>query len=98
MLAGGAAFASAQQQQPEVKVNVLHVCTPSADEQKELSAALAKIHASPVFGKDYEVARGHSTLDPNAPILGMQPGAQSSFSDAATASSNYLRVRHEVPQ
>jgi hypothetical protein len=32
-----AAFA----QQPPVKVNVLNVCKPSADEQKELSSALA---------------------------------------------------------
>jgi hypothetical protein len=31
-----AATVSAQQQ-PQVKVNVLNVCSPSADEQKELS-------------------------------------------------------------
>ena len=59
-------------QQPPVKVNVLNVCAPSADDQKELSSALAKIPAKPAFSKDYEVARGHSTLDPSTPIPGME--------------------------
>lgn len=85
--------ASAQQppaQQPPVKVNVLNVCSPSADEQKELSAALAKVPGKPVFGKDYEVARGHSTLDPNTPMPGMQPLPP----DAAPA-ADWVRVRRE---
>jgi len=60
-------------QQPPVKVNVLNVCAPSADEQKELSSALAKVPGKPAFSKDFEVARGHSTLDPTTPIPGMQP-------------------------
>src|SRR5450759_1701420 len=60
-------------QQPPVKVNVLNVCAPSADEQKELSSALAKVPGKPAFSKDYEVARGHSTLDQSTPIPGMQP-------------------------
>jgi hypothetical protein len=64
---------AANSQQPQVKVNVLNVCAPSADEQKELSSALAKVPAKPVFGTDYEVARGRSTLDPNTPIPGMGP-------------------------
>ena len=79
-------------QQPPVKVNVLNVCTPSAEEQKELSAALAKVPAKPVFGKDYEVARGHSTLDPNMPMPGMQ---QLPSNDAASA--DWVRVRREFP-
>ena len=58
--------------QPPVKVNVLNVCKPSADEQKELSSALAKVPGKPLFGPEYEVARGHSVLDPSAPIPGMQ--------------------------
>jgi len=32
-------------EQPEVKVNLLNVCMPSAEEQKEIAAALAKISA-----------------------------------------------------
>ncbi|MFZ0137730.1 MAG: hypothetical protein WAK89_11765, partial [Candidatus Sulfotelmatobacter sp.] len=29
--------------EPQVKVNMLNVCTPSAEEQKEIAAALARI-------------------------------------------------------
>ncbi len=76
-----------------MKVNVLNVCSPSAEDRKELSAALAKVPAKPTFGKDYEVARGHSTLDPNAPIPGMQ---QPLPADAAAA-ADWVRVRREFP-
>ena len=69
VLAGTLAFA----QPPQVKVNVLNVCAPSAEDQKELSAALAKVPGKPVFGADYEVARGHSTLDAGTSIPGMEP-------------------------
>jgi len=79
-------------QQPPVKVNVLNVCSPSADDQKELSAALAKVPRKPSFGKDYEIARGHSTLDPNAPM----PGMQSLPAEVASA-ANWVRVRREFP-
>ncbi len=57
-----AGLCSAQQaKQPPVRVNVLNVCAPSPEEQKEISAALARIPAQPVFGPDYEVTRGHTT-------------------------------------
>ena len=79
-------------QQPPVKVNVLNVCAPSADEQKELSAALAKVPTKPAFAKDYEVARGHSTLDPNIPMPGMQQLASNE-----TAAADWVRVRREFP-
>lgn len=88
-----ATFARAQQpstQQPSVKVNLLNVCTPSADDQKELSAALAKVPVKPGFGKDYEVARGHSTLDPNTTMPGMQP-----LPAGAASTANWVRVRRE---
>jgi len=88
VLAGTLAFA----QPPQVKVNVLNVCAPSAEDQKELSAALAKVPGKPVFGADYEVARGHSTLDPGTSIPGMQPLP----ADAASA-ANWVRVRREFP-
>ena len=80
-------------QQPPVKVNVLNVCSPSAEDQKELSAALAKVPGKPAFGKDYEVARGHSTLDPNAPI----PGLEQPLPPDAAASADWVRVRREFP-
>jgi hypothetical protein len=96
-----AATACAQQpeasaQQPPVKVNVLNVCAPSAADQKELSSALAKVPAKPVFGPDYEVSRGRSTLDPNAPIFGAQPGMQP-LPPGAVSAANWVRVRREFP-
>ncbi len=85
-----AAVASAQQ--PPVKVNVLNVCAPSSDEQRELSSALAKAPGKPVFSKDYEVSRGHSTLDQSTPIPGMQP-----LPPGAVSAADWVRVRREFP-
>jgi len=87
-----AAVAGAAAQQPPVKVNVLNVCAPSADEQKELSAALAKVPGKPVFGTDFEVSRGRSTLDPNTPIPGMQP-----LPAGAVSAAEWVRIRREFP-
>ena len=75
-----------------MKVNVINVCTPSADEQKELSSALAKVPAKLAFASDYEVARGHSTLDQSTPIPGMQP-----LPAGTTSSADWVRVRREFP-
>ncbi len=88
VFAGPLAFA----QQPQVKVNVLNACSPSAEDQRELSAALATVPGKPVFGADYEVARGHSTLDPGTSIPGMQP-----LPAAAASAANWVRVRREFP-
>jgi hypothetical protein len=85
-------LAFAQPPQPQVKVNVLNACSPSAEDQKELSAALAKVPGKPVFGPDYEVARGHSTLDPGTSIPGMPP-----LPAGAASASNWVRVRREFP-
>jgi hypothetical protein len=79
-------------QQPQVKVNVLNVCSPSAEDQKELAAALAKVPGKPVFGADYEVARGHSTLDQGTNIPGMPP-----LPAGAASAANWVRVRREFP-
>ena len=80
-------------QQPPVKVNVLNVCAPSADEQKELSAALTKVPGKPAFGSDFEVSRGRSTLDPNTPIPGMQP-----LPAGAVSSADWVRIRREFSE
>ena len=53
--------------QPQVRINYLNVCTPSAEEQKEIAAALARIPVKPGFGLDFEIARGRTTM-PDAPI------------------------------
>lgn len=54
---------SSQKQEPPVKVNVLNVCTPSEEEQKEIATALARVSRQPKFAPDFEVSRGHSTLE-----------------------------------
>src|SRR5580704_17966786 len=78
--------------EPPVKVNMLNVCTPSSDEQKEIAAALARIPKQPLFGADFEVTRGRSTLtDMPAMLQAGQAGHVSS--DPSVAS--YVRVRRE---
>src|ERR1035438_8282794 len=80
-------------QAPPVKVNVINVCAPSAEEQKELLAALNKVPGKPAFSKDYEVARGHSTLDPSTPIPGM-----AALPPGAVSAADWVRVRREFPE
>ena len=53
---------NSQQKQPQVRVNVLNVCSPTPDDQKELTAALARISRKPKWATDFEVARGRTTL------------------------------------
>lgn len=47
---------------PQVKLNVLNVCTPSAEEQAQIRSAFAKAQVKPVFSRDFEVSRGRATL------------------------------------
>lgn len=77
--------------QPQVKVNVLNVCTPSAEEQKEIAAALARIPKQPLFSDDFEVSHGRSTLAESPNFL--QPGKAASSEDSPAAS--YVRIRRE---
>ena len=81
-----------QSQQPQVKVNMLNVCTPSADEQKEIAAALARVPKEPLFGTDFEVSRGRSTLtDMPAILQAGQPGHVAGEPSVAS----YVRIRRE---
>ena len=55
---GLAQLADAQQSsQPQVKVNVLNVCSPSPADQQEIASALARIPKQPLFSPDFEVDR-----------------------------------------
>ena len=89
-------LASAQQpappNQPQVKVNMLNVCTPSADEKQEIASALSKVPKQPLFGSDFEVARGRSSLDPQANFL--QAGANAQMSGDSEI-ANWVRMRRE---
>jgi hypothetical protein len=81
-------------QQPPVKVNVLNVCAPSAEEQKEISSALARVPKQPLFSEDFEVARGRSSLS-EAPGF-LQAGRSAQLSDEPSVSS-WVRMRREFP-
>ena len=91
-----AVSAAQQGPPPQVKVNVLNVCTPSPEEQKEISSALARIPKQPLFSDDFEVDRGQSILDEPAGFL--QPQAASAApttSDADRSMAAWVRIRRE---
>jgi len=78
--------------QPQVKVNMLNVCAPSAEEQKEIAAALVRVPRQPLFTDDFEVSRGRTTLTEKPGFL--EAGQSAQFSGEPT-SSLWVRVRHE---
>ena len=71
---------------------MLNVCSPSAEEQKEIAAALARVPKQPLFGSDFEITRGRSTLSDMPNLL--QPGTSTHFSDEKSVAS-YVRIRRE---
>ena len=90
---GLAQLAGAQQSsQPQVKVNVLNVCSPSPADQQEIASALARIPKQPLFSPDFEVDRGRSTLEERPDFLKTGESAQFS-SDSGTA--EWVRIRRE---
>jgi hypothetical protein len=82
----------AQSTQPQVKVNMLNVCSPSAEEQKEIAAALARVPKQPLFSDDFEVSRGRSTVSDMPNFL--QPGQSNHVAGEASVAS-YVRIRRE---
>jgi len=94
-------FALAQlataQQQPQVKVNVLNVCAPSAEDQQQIASALERIPLTASFTQDFEIDRGRSLLDQGAELLklGQLPQNAQVSSDAGT--SDWVRIRREFP-
>jgi hypothetical protein len=84
--------ANAPSAQPQVKVNMLNVCTPSTEEQKEIAAAMARIPKQPLFGGDFEVSRGRSTLEDVPSFL--QPGQGGHVAGEPSVAS-YVRIRRE---
>ncbi len=81
------------QQQPPVKVNVLNVCSPSPDEQKEIASALARVPKQPAFSADFEVARGRSSLAGGADFL--RAGQSAQMSDEPSI-ADWVRVRRDL--
>ncbi len=81
-----------QPSQPQVKVNMLNVCSPSPEEQQEIASALARIPKQAPFTQDFEVDRGRSTLDEQPDFL--KAGASAQFSsDSGTA--DWVRIRRD---
>jgi hypothetical protein len=78
--------------QPQVKVNMLNVCAPSAEEQKEIAAALARVPKQPLFAPDFEISHGLSTLTDSPNFL--QPVQGAHDSDEASV-ARYVRIRRE---
>ena len=96
-----AVFASgerAQAQQPkqndmQVRINYLNVCSPREGDKQEIAAALERIPTAARFGPEFEIARGRTALNPSAPTSGA-PGTPAA-PDAALAS--WVRIRREFP-
>ncbi len=86
-------LASAQKPSPpQVKVNVLNVCSPSPEEQQEIASALARVPKQPLFSTDFEIDRGRSSLEERPGFL--QPGESAQFS-SDTATAKWVRIRRE---
>lgn len=94
ILAGLGCALCATAQQPQVKLNVLNVCSPPAEEQKAIGTALDRIPHTPTFTQDFEIDRGRSLLD-QAPDF-LQPG-QSAQVSPDTGVANWVRIRREFP-
>jgi len=72
---------------------VLNVCSPSADEQKEIAAALDKVPREPLFGLDFEVDRGRSILETPAGLL--QSGGKVPAPSDSKDTADWVRIRRE---
>ena len=89
----GAVSAAAQQpSQPQVKVNVLNVCSPSPEEKEAIVSALTRIPKQPLFSPDFEVDRGRTSLQEGPGFL--QPG-QSGQDSSQSATATWVRIRRE---
>jgi len=95
ILVAWAAFAQGQQPpptQPQVKVNVINVCTPAQEEKQEIASALARVPKEPLFRADFEVDRGRTTLEQSPNFL--QPGSGLKNSGASDM-ADWVRIRRE---
>jgi len=71
---------------------MLNVCTPSAEEQKEIAAALARIPKQPLFSADFEISRGRSTLTDMPAMLSV---GQAGHVAGEPSVASYVRIRRE---
>jgi hypothetical protein len=71
---------------------MLNVCAPSAEDQKEIAAALAHIPRQPLFTEDFEVSRGRTTLTDKP---GFVEAGQSARFSAEPTTALWVRMRRE---
>ncbi len=71
---------------------MLNVCSPSAEEQKEIAAALARVPKQPLFSADFEVSRGRSTLTDMPAMLSV---GQEGHVAGEPSVASYVRIRRE---
>ena len=81
-------------QKPEVKVHMLNVCTPSADEQRAIAAALTQVPRKPSFSEDFEVDRGRSVLDQSVNPLTALSAAAGAPTEKSIA--DFVRIRRDI--
>ena len=86
-------FAGGQQPaQPQVRVNVLNVCSPSPEEQQEIASALEHVPKQPLFSQEFEIDRGRSLLEQSPDFL--QPGANTKVASGSDT-AEWVRIRRE---
>ena len=71
---------------------MLNVCAPSPEDKQEIASALSKVPKQPLFGSDFEVARGRSSLEAQPNFL--QAGANAQMGDSSDSAS-WVRMRKE---
>lgn len=86
-----------QQPKPQVKLNVLNVCAPSAEDQQQIASALQRIPLTTSFSQDFEIDRGRSLLDQGADFLELGQLGQNAQMSSDPGISDWVRVRREFP-
>jgi len=71
---------------------MLNVCSPSPEEQQEITSALSRVPKQPLFAMDFEVDRGRSSLQDNPSFL--QAGEQTEMAPDS-GSADWVRMRRE---
>ena len=71
---------------------MLNVCSPSAEEQKEIASALSRVPKQPLFDADFEVSRGRSTLTDMPAMLSV---GQAGHVAGEPSVASYVRIRRE---
>jgi len=86
-----------QEPQPQVKLNVLNVCAPSAEDQQQITSALQRIPLTASFTQDFEIDRGRSLLDQGSDILKLGQLGQGAQMSSDPGTSDWVRIRREFP-